>query len=50
MIFLLLISSPVTVSAIDKPQTSLQIDCKCMQKGILLCGQGKLHAIWLKAL
>ena len=31
LVFLLLIISSVTVLAVDNPQTSLQIDCKCMQ-------------------
>ncbi len=38
LVFLLLIGSPVTMLVIDKPQTCLQPDCKCMQC-ILLCSQ-----------
>lgn len=40
LVFLLLIGSPVTMLVIDKPQTCLQTDCKCMQC-ILLCSQGE---------
>ena len=50
LVFLLLISSPVTMLVIDKPQTCLQIDCKCM-RCILLCSQCESSdAISLQAL